>query len=335
MLVLGGCMPSNYTKEGKKDLTNTYIDETKVWFADNLPDATFKKGEAYASANDLFLAMEGTYFRGGTEYRYLYDCENKDMYLEEPYIACKEKLKSILAKEWNVSEEQIDIYLNSARFFAKTANDNAKNTGHEIEGSFLGVDVLLFDTDIDRYAADSLAGEREHDLNVTVHDADANLAGAIAKEYLTQHPGIDYITYEFSVAEYESAITSLMCNKESIVIRYQILKKVEDNLYAGYTKKIVGEYPFDESAISGILSETDLFEAAWNADGQLEFTIPESSEALLYGNYKAMTQNFQNSNKEWIKRELSKNKKGQLYEFADKTGVVKNEPVKYMISVEK
>jgi len=126
--IISGCLPPNYSKEQAKKIATEHKPEALAWFAQNMPAAKPDADcEAYETGVDLLGAVKGSYKNNGKSYDYVFDYNNKKMYVGEGYEETCAIVKAAILKEFNYSSKEAKVNFHGYSFKLKNENDNPRN----------------------------------------------------------------------------------------------------------------------------------------------------------------------------------------------------------------
>ncbi len=290
LLCLTGCMPPGYSSEQMKNVTETYSDAAKAWFADNMQEAKPASAKAYADGLHLYALISGTYLKDGAEYGYFYDYKSGQMYTEEAYGKSAELAKKELAEVLGIGEGQIEFYPPDWHIATESLDDRDPDEYvNSNAGSICtnGLEVLPWDADPEQWGK-KMIYEGLDDGEEIAQTAFALIYTESIPPYdpglLKSLAGISSLDYIQPVA----AVYDGICREDqaagSLTDHYLHLEEWEPGLNIGYSY-IVKEC-FDENGNTAEIN--DPFEGkdkdmhAGKLDGgRIGFTLPNGADALL------------------------------------------------------
>lgn len=280
MLLLAGCMPKHYSSEQEEKVANKHAADAEEWFDENLPDARMNKNvRAYTAGLDLYCAVRGSYEYQDTEYPFIYDYYNKEMYLGHTHDDITDAASSLIAKELGVDRAQTAIRFWGIWFNTKLDNDIKMD--YDFADSIVEEGLVPASANPATYAKE-LVYEGNRDFRITVYGEDIPAYNAADFEKMK---GLDSVIYLKPIDfDYEGTYRAEYSASEA-AYKQIVLHGYADNVKAGFFYTIRENYAEDGSLterIDPLDGNNGKTACLIHKDGIVTLNVPPDASPIVF-----------------------------------------------------
>lgn len=238
-LMLGGCLPPNFSKEQAKKIAEEHHKDAVAWFQQHLPEAQVdKKSEAYTSGIDLLGAVTGEYKYKGKSFKYVYSYGDKKMYISDGYNEACQLIKNKVLQELGYKPEETEVSFQGYVFTALNENDTPKQEESNAKASKLlrshSEQLMPAWLTPEQFAESLLASDTKESLPfyVTVYKDQFPERPAALDKY--KNLSTVWCHRPIDLAKEPMGVCSKLYNHSEGKDWFYHVTKVSDDLYAGY-----------------------------------------------------------------------------------------------------